>query len=221
MSQHFCMPQQPNCCCNNRFPFPFPFPCCNTCCDKHHCKKSCRDEIAQLLMLINSLQVSISDPTLSEIDFYSDGFSITPTTGNLLSINKNCDFTIAPTDGSNNITLVTDTLKALQINSAPEEPSLFTLLLGYLESLPPITYYYCNYYKRSCSDKCDQDLQAQLENLAISESQVTINFNKDFVTGVVYRIDNCIAYLLDNLECPNSIYAIPICQIFSYKLLDI
>lgn len=211
------MPQQPSCCCNNRFPFP----CCNNCCDKPSCKKSCccKDEIAQLLMLINSLQVSISDPTLSEIDFYSDGFTISPTTGNLLSINKNCDFTIAPADESNNITLVTEALKALQINSALEEPSLFTVLLGYLEALPPIVYS-CK-CKSECCDKCDKDLQAQLQNLAITESLVKINFNNAFVTGVVYRIDNCIAYLLDNLESPNSIYAIPICQIFSYQLQDL
>ena len=195
-----------------------------SCCDEHKkcfydCRAECRKCIATMLSLVNNFSLTITDPNDSLISFYSDGLSATPTVGNLNGM-TDCTFTIAPESGGNDITICIEALDALSFEPTDTTPNLFSLLQTYLQSLPAYT------DNQECSDQhcssscysCYVEVLRLLQTYYTAQSLVQINLAQISQTGYIYKISNCIVYLVDDLTSPTIIYAIPTCKILSCQL---
>lgn len=79
---------------------------------------------------------------------------------------------------------------------------------------------YHNNFSKDCSDKndcCDKELESQLQAYYSSKTELQINLAKESFVGYIYKIICGIVYLVDDLDNPSIIYAIPLCKILSYQ----
>ena len=196
---------------------------CGDECKKHHhsdfedCNMKCRRTVTSLLTLIKTFSLVVTDPSASKIGVYSIGLQNLPTDGRLGNVTS-CTFTVVSEPEGNEITILTDTLEALSIESVATTPNLFSLLLDYLRSLPNSDQ---DCLEKFCDDRqdcCCKELLLPLQAYYASGTQIQINLAEVPFTGYIYRISNGILYLVDDLTTPTMIYAIPLCKILSYQL---
>lgn len=181
---------------------------CKKCCED--CISKCRRITTSMLSLIKTLALTITDPAAAQIGFYSTALQTVLTNGRLGSV-ANCTFTILPATG-NEITVLTDSLEALLFEPVATTPNIFSLLLAYLQSIPNSVQDDCGCCPDDC---CCKELQLQLQgHYTINTNLVNTPF-----TGYVYKNSNGIVYLVDDLNTPTKIYAIPLCKILSYQVL--
>ena len=189
-----------------------------SCCDgkkKHECacdcQAQCRASANALLSLVRTLSLAITDPENALIDFYARGLVSMPTTGNLGS-GTACTFTIEPLLGAEPITVLTDALDALAIAQTGVTPSIFSLLLTYLQaqSDSPET-------KDDECACCIAEIARQLRAYEAAGTQIQVGTESGSFTGYVYRVIDGVAYLVDDEEEPTAIYAIPVCKILNIQ----
>ncbi|MFV0497558.1 MAG: hypothetical protein ACK5L0_05240 [Candidatus Fimivivens sp.] len=187
-----------------------------SCCDAHKkhdddckdCKVICKRTIMDLLNLIRTFALAVANPGASQIGFYADGLPNLPTNGSLGSV-TDCIFTIVPESEGKDITVLIDTLGVLSFEAVDTTPSIFSLLLTYLQSASNTA--------EDGHDCCFEELQLQLQVYYTLGVELQINLASASFTGFIYKISDGIVYLVDDLMMPTVIHAIPICKILSYQ----
>lgn len=200
-----------------------------SCCDElkkyrkdycHDCQLECRNTIKSLLLLIKTLSLPINDLTNSQITLYYCGLQAAPTLGNLSDI-TDCTFAFEPAEGGNKRTFLIDVLETLSFEPSATEPNIFTTLLAYLQSLPSIVpVSNANDKDISCNECCFKKLLLPLQAYLIAMVRIQIELSTTSFTGYIYKINNDIIYLVDDLTNTTVIDAIPICKIISYYLIN-
>ncbi|MFV0342387.1 MAG: hypothetical protein ACK5JH_05760, partial [Anaerocolumna sp.] len=199
-----------------------------SCCDekkkkkektKKDCEEQCRCSITSLLNLLRTFSLAITDSELSQLVFNISGLPTSTLTGNIGNV-TNCTFTVLPEDGSNAITFLTDSLNALTISQTQGTPSLFSLLLSYLQTTN------CSPTQNASEKDCHEDttccfdqINQQLQAFFAANLELQIFVDNTIVPGFILKICDDIVYLVDSLTDPTSITAIPICKIVGFQPL--
>lgn len=191
-------------------------------CDGCQAKEShtqCRMSITWLLSLMEIFSQAIPEPTSSQFLTNYTGSPQSWTLGNLVAVSEGT-FTIMPKSNEGNRTFLIDSLEALLIEPTTSTPSLFSLLLAYLQSAnsswlldledPGISSDLC----------CLKEVTVQLQDYYMTKSKLNIFLQNTLLIGYVYQIKNKMVFLVDDLDQPRLIYAVPICKILSYQACE-
>lgn len=193
---------------------------CGECNCKKSCDTLCRQKKTALLNTIASLQLTVAVPSDALINFYSSGLETSPATANLTLISSDCLFTITDEDDTA-ITLTTDSLELLSVPAGTGTPDLLTLLLNYAQNPSSDNCYTkCGYNYDCCSNNeycCDENIRQTLSVFIPANTELEIRTANNAITGFAYAIKCDILYLVDNVDDPALVYAVPLCSITGFN----